>query len=429
MRNKKFILGVGFIVVIILVAILSVFLLPSSQKAATGTDAPFGDTTALRQGTGTSTGEVGVFGNVAELLGKTIPNQPVPLLRLIADAPVSGAGVYTKAIGTTTAEFVRYVEKTTGNVRETPLATIVEPTLLSNKTLLRVAHTLWSADGTSLLMQRLNEASDMVFTYLGLLSTASSSEMVLSGRPLPNDIISTVFSPDNLYLAYLLLTDKGTTLFVEQVQTGERREVWTTPLKNLTLRWDSTNIILYTNPTSAAAGVVWLVDMGTGKVSTLMGGDDALAVKERLDGSKVLYSLREKSGVWSLRVRDLVSSEVTYLPMATLAEKCAWGPVNTSYVYCAIPRSPMGKEFVDDVYQGTVATDDVLWRFNIMTGEATQLIDLYAQVKVRLDVASPLVSNDGQFLIFQTRKNDYLWALQLPVDAVAQPISTTTPAQ
>lgn len=422
MRNKNFILGIGFILIITLIAIVSVFLYTPKDQVMVDNGDPFGDTTALRRGTTTT--DAGVFGDVTELLGTSggATAQPAPQLRLLSEVPVSGAGVYSSVVGSSSVEYVRYVEKTTGNIRETPLATVVASSLLSQKTLLRVAHAFWSPNGRSLAILRFNETSDVIFGYLGLL-TASTSQAMLEGRPLPNDIISTAFSPNSSAVAYLLAKGDGTTLFVEQTQTGTRKELWSSPLKNLTIRWDSTNIMVYTNPTSHTVGVVWLIDPVSGKATKILGGENALAAKGRADGSKILYSLFEQAGVPSLRVRDLTTSNVTYMPMATVVEKCAWGPVGTSYVYCAIPRAPLGKGFVDGMYQGIVATDDVLWRFNVDTGEASQLIDLFDTLKVRLDVEYPMVSNDGQYLIFKTRKNDYLWALQLPA------VTTEIPTQ
>ncbi len=424
MRNRNFILGIAFVLIVTLGAIVGVFLYNPNPPTTEETGALFGDTSALRESTQTENG--GDFGNVQELLGQqTSGGQPAPSLRLVAEVPVSGAGVYRAGTESGSLEFVRYVEKSTGNIKETMLATVEPVTTLSQKTLLRTARALWSPTGSSTLILRLNDASDLVFGYLGLLEQSTDGQSILNGRPLPNEIISAAFSPANNLVAYLLPNGDGSTLFTEEVRTGVRTELWSSPLQDLTVRWDGVGILVYTNPTSRGDGVVWYVDQKSGKQSVFLGGEVALAAKQNIDGTKTLYSFIEDSGTQSLRVRDEQTMEVSYLPMATLVDKCAWSTKNPLFVYCAVPRSPLLKESIDEIYKGTVTTDDVLWQFNVSSGEATQLVDLYEQTKVRLDVEYPFVSSNGQYLLFQTRKNDYLWSLQLP-DISTPPSSSAT---
>jgi hypothetical protein len=426
MRNKNFILGVGFILIVAITAIVGVFLYNPDKKTNGDESAPFGDTSALRENGDSETAQDNA-GNIKDLLAQNSSvGQPAPLLHLLSESPVSGAGTYQSGTDRESPEFVRYVDKNTGNIKETPLATIGTVSTVSEKTLLRTSHSVWSSTGSSTLILRLNDSADTVFGYLGLVEQSTEGQSILNGRPLPNEIISAAFSPAGTALAYLLPSGTGSTLFTENTRTGVRTELWSSPLQDLTVRWDGGGILVYTNPTSYGDGVVWHIDSNSGKQRILLGGEVGLAAKQSFDGSKTLYSFIEPSGVQSLRVRTEKTNEVVYLPMATIVDKCTWSTVSAEFVYCAVPRTPLTKESIDGIYKGAVSTDDVLWQFNVATGEATQLADLYEEAKVRLDVEYPTVSHTGKYLLFQTRKNDYLWGLQLPEVTAQQPTATTT---
>jgi hypothetical protein len=160
---------------------------------------------------------------------------------------------------------------------------------------------------------------------------------------------------------------------------------------------------------------VWSIDADTHETTVILGKQTALEVNIHQNGSNILYSYLEPgSGVPALRAFDINTSNLVYLPMATLAEKCAWSTEGTRYVYCAIPRQQAREGFIEEWYQGKLTSDDVLWRFDLSTGEAKQLIDLYEELKVRLDVIDPVVSTHDNYLVFRSLRNDYLWALRLP---------------
>jgi hypothetical protein len=145
------------------------------------------------------------------------------------------------------------------------------------------------------------------------------------------------------------------------------------------------------------------------------------------DGTKLLYSHFENdSGVPALKSLSLATGDMTYLPIPTLAEKCAWGNPGSRFVYCAVPRQQPRASFIDEWYQGLATSDDVLWRFDLVTGEAKQLVDLYEELKVRIDAVNLLVSSDEHYLVFRSLRNDYLWALELPYEA---PQTETTPVE
>jgi hypothetical protein len=422
MRNKQFIIGISFILLIALAILFWVLVRDPSDGEVPNSGDVFGDTNTTRDSA--ESRDPGLFGDVTELLGQVDSSAPAPQLRLLTDRPVAGAGVRSEGRGEDgDVQTVRYVDKRTGNIYQTPLENIETPEKLSQKTLLRVAHTVWSSNADTALVFRLNDTSDAVYTYLGILANATTTSM--SGRPLPAGIQSAVFSPDQKAFAYLLPTSNGTTLYVEQVASGARKDIWKSPLTDLTVGWDGAHIIVYMNPTSYADGIVWLIDPVTGSDTIVLSDESALAAKESPDGSRILFSFKEKNNTYTLRVYDIATKNVVYLPMATIIEKCTWGPHASSFVYCAIPRTTLGEHFVDEFYQGTLATDDVLWRMNTVTGEVTKLVDLYEQLKVRVDVVYPHVSEDGAFLVFQTRRNNYLWSLRLP-EVSTSPVAAST---
>jgi len=349
--------------------------------------------------------------------------RPAPDFRALTTEPSVGIVVTERdtTLGSSTP-FVRYVNQENGHVYELPLSVVGNEKELTKKTVLRVAAASLSQSGSSTLLQYHSDIGD-VHTYLGTLQqpAPTSSEpgvYLLDGTTLANNITSTAFSPSGEHVLYVQRGQDGATIYKESLMTGDKIVLWSSLLRNVHVAWPhEASVLVYTNPTSIAEGLVFTLNPDTGVDQVVLGGEFALAGKQDPTAQRLLYSLQEQvGGVVSLRVLEQETGKTTYLEPATVVEKCVWGPSGSVYIYCAVPREPIVGTMLEDWYMGKVHTDDVIWRFNTFTGGATMLLDPLTEVEQRFDIVDLVVSPSEEYLVLRTKVNNVLWSLRLPED-------------
>jgi Tol biopolymer transport system component len=274
-------------------------------------------------------------------------------------------------------------------------------------------------------MRNYSSSLEVVSATLGTFMQGSSTEntnefseyqTTYEHRQIDNNIRTAAFSPDGTQLFYLVEASNGTVGFLESVQTGTKAVMWKSVFKNLTVSWTSdNNIIIYSNPSSHLEGAVWSLNPSSGSTRVLLTKELALSAKLSPSGNKLLYSLQEdESGAFSLRVLDLNEGKFRVLPIDTMTEKCAWGPNESSNIYCAVPRESVGGDFLEDWYMGADYTDDVIWKLNVNSGSANMLLDPRETTGEEFDVVDLQTDPHEGYLIFKTRVNNALWSLKLP---------------
>lgn len=440
MRNKLFILvSIIALLLAIVVLFLVMFFSGRTTTPATEESNPFGNTSTERPIASSTLGEYPLTSTDTDWIRPTgnTPATDVPMLRMLSKDPVSSAVPYTQGVSTTTngTAYVRYVLRTSGSILETPLAIATPPVTLSQKTILRVGRSLWVRSGTSVLMQYLDESNEDLFSYLGNFTapSASSTEKmpeVFTGRPLPNNIITATFSPDGASVFYLTPSEKGAEGYIESITSGTRALVYSTPFRSMTAVWGNAGtIVLYNNPSQDASGAVWILDPKTWKAKVVLSDQYALSARISPSGTKLLYSMMEggqNSTIFSLRVLDLKTNNVIYLPLPTLSEKCVWGHTDEQGVYCAVPKNNLRTDdFMARWYMGQLTYEDVLWHFNTDTGAGKQIIDPSEEVDAPFDIIDLAIDPTNTFVTFRTKQKEMLWAVRLPQATVATSTADT----
>jgi len=217
---------------------------------------------------------------------------------------------------------------------------------------------------------------------------------------------------------YITKSDEGSVGYVESTRGSNRMQVWSSPMTHVTASWDSPNsIIIYTNPSLVAPGVVWSLDPRDWSTDVLLSNQNALSARLNPSGNLLLYSMQEENGgVYTLRVLNLETQDIIYLPLPTLAEKCVWGHLHDDYVYCAVPRNMNVKDYMEEWYKGRIDSDDVLWRFDTHTGTAKKILDPSEATRAQFDMIDLGVDQTDMYLLFRTKQAHTLWAVELPQD-------------
>lgn len=421
-KNNKLISGAVVLMVLMILAIIMILFLARGAAPEPEERNPFGNTDTERPLT-TDSGNEFLFGTSSErFVPEGAVGTVVPDFRAVTNIPVIGATVYEQNENGKLVEYVRFTARTNGHVFDTPLATLGEEKNVSSKTILRIGDTKWSRNGSSTISRYFDEGGTQMFAYISHATYGTSTTegvrgpVEFEGRPVVETIQDVALSPQGDELFYLVTDGDGSKGYVENVVSGARTEVWSSLLRNLSVSWETPNrILIYSNPSSYADGAVWSLDPNTKTTSVLMGDHRGLAAKTNGSGSKILYSLEEsENNIFSLRILTLGTGDTTTLPLATIIEKCAWGPAGSKYVYCAIPRQEPSATFLEDWYMGLVSSDDVLWRLDTETGVVKKLIDPMEVTNEKFDIVDILVSPQEDFVLFKTRVNSVLWALKLP---------------
>lgn len=108
------------------------------------------------------------------------------------------------------------------------------------------------------------------------------------------------------------------------------------------------------------------------------------------------------------------TDEVRQVPLRTVAEKCAWLPVETEnpLAFCAVPETIESRTFLDSWYRGEVQTVDSWWRIDASDG-STKAVYRAEEEGIPLDVYNPQVDPGGNHIVFQNKYDETLWLLRI----------------
>ncbi|TSC73463.1 MAG: hypothetical protein G01um101470_69 [Parcubacteria group bacterium Gr01-1014_70] len=242
------------------------------------------------------------------------------------------------------------------------------------------------------------------YTHFSGTSTASSAF-------LPNDIEEITTSLTDEMIAYTVSKEGKTILFTARPNNTNIKNIYTLPVPDFELSWPAANSIALKQKSSAyAPSVLYTLNPTSKSLTRLLAEKEGLDVLWPTGGKQMLTMETSREGtVLTLNITSLEKNTVTPLPFATLPEKCAWVPKNTTVLYCAVPEAiPRGANLPDEWWQGVVSFNDVLWRIDVETGEQKQILPVH-----QLDAMDLFLSDDESFLFFTNKKDGLLWSLKL----------------
>ena len=370
---------------------------PSEISTSTvGSLFPFesgGTGTGTRVGTTSQTGVSGA-GTTASL----------PLLRQITSVPVAGAVSFTRNGGT----YIRYVEKSTGNVYETNAASFGN-NRLTNTTIPRVAKALWNRDGSQVVIQYLDDNTGIIKNFGAKINEAKNA---LEGAFLRDAIGEIAVAPDTDRIFYTIPFSADTIGTAANFDGTKTTNLFTSPFSEWLVSWPQAKIIAFTTkPSFAAAGYLYFLNTQTEAFDNILGGVSGLTALVSPDGKSVVYSESvQNSFILNLfTVSDRASSR---LPVSTLPEKCVWTNDSVT-LYCAASSAITPGGYPDVWYQGLVSFSDNIWKMNTKTGFVDLVIVAEDSAREPIDVIEPMLSQDGGYLIFINKKDQSLWSLRL----------------
>ncbi len=342
----------------------------------------------------------------------TTPITIQPLTQLYP-LPIAGAGIFaTKKDG----EFVRFTDRATGHIYSISLATssAVVTNELSDQTIPQIYRSLW-LNGSTTILQYLDNNQSTIKTYsatLGASKEASTSTPTFSsitGTFLPDDIEAIATNPTGNQIFYLIESASGVIGKITNYTTNNNSTIFSSPISDWNIQWPTTSTIaLSTKASNGVNGYLYFLST-KGTLQRILGDIPGLVTNVNPTGTLVAYS----DGNPTLSMFDIKSNTTINTGLATIANKCAWSPTQTTILYCAVPNSLPGGNYPDAWYQGLVSFSDSIYSINATTGQSIQIGTISQQAGQPIDAENLMVSPNNDFLIFTNKIDLSLWALRL----------------
>lgn len=338
----------------------------------------------------------------------------------ISDKPVSGKTV----IGQGTSTLVLFSDKSTGHVFLSNLTQKTSPQRLTNTTILNTFNSFWSYSVNAkqidarVTLQYQNKDNQISF-FDGKIPTITSSTTaeteLLGGNIITSNPLVGITALENQnQLFYLTRTNPGDSIgYLYNLQTKSETPVWQSPLNEWVPRWLSGSLIsMQTKAASGVLGSVYLLNTTSKNVTKLIGGVPGLVAAVSPAADKVIYSESGITGL-NLNILDIKTNQNKIIPLATIADKCAWDKKGL-FVYCGVPTSVGSGQYPNIWYSGVVSFYDNIWEIEAATGKIRLVLDTSkSEDFIGFDVYEPTVSPNGSTLIFTNKKDLTLWALEL----------------
>src|SRR3989338_7232108 len=322
-----------------------------------------------------------ILSSLASLAGNTDGEGATTPARLsqVSKTPTAGLGF----TGNSTSTALRFVERSTGYVLEVEPKTGVVARL-TNTLIPRVYEAEVARDGR-VIERFLDGNSGAVATILGSIPAASSTAgdtlRALVQTRLPDGIRSIAFAPEGKEVFYIAPDTADGAVGVRAASDGTKpQEIFSSPI----LGWQAN----------------WLQD---GRIILVQNGSDGIPGHA--------YELGKGGSLSPLDSAQLdKKSSISTLPLRTVADKCVWSPSEQFIVFCAVPQRPTPADFLDLWHRGEVHTADAWWRVDMSAG-STEL--LYSPGDIMLDVESPVIDDEGEYIAFMNAADKSLWLLRI----------------
>lgn len=337
-------------------------------------------------------------------------NPTANLFRISAE-PVAGVVLLNRG----TSTIARYVDRATGHIYDTDLATLVK-IKVTNQTLPKIYEAYFRSDGNAVLFRSLKNDSDVI-ENLSLSLTpphtppqeASTTLYSVSSTPLRGDISAVAVGSSNTLLYAL----KDTSSIVSSTFNGTGvKTLLNSPFNSWRLATSGNNLVVHTKAGSNTAGYAYTLNISNGAFTKILGPLNGLVAIPSAVGNRILYSYVE-NGITRLFAKNLGNNSLSEILPVTLAEKCVWSIRNIGTLFCGSPTNGLGFGEPDNWYRGATHFSDRIWLFDTNIDIAQVLVEPKTSLGIDIDATELKLSLKEDYLIFINKTDLSLWALRL----------------
>ncbi len=329
-------------------------------------------------------------------------------LRQVSNRPTAGAWFASPA--TTTSSRIRFMERTTGHIFETPVDSYAE-TRLSNTTI-PLIQDLVVINDSSLILRTLPDSQTISNAFAVL--NATTSQQSLNTSPLKGFARVAVAS-SGLTLLTVTEVAGGSQIELAQPNGDKPRTILLSPIRSWVPLAGGTHFFIESAPSSGIPGFLYEIK-ADGSLIKVLGEIPGLLSMPSPTGRYVLYS----SGAGNravLAMLDIQTGQNYLAPLQTLATKCAWVSEANPTVFCGISDSiDATASLPDDWMLGKIRLNDSAWLIRPFEGTAHSLGNFQEIAGIPIDVTSVSISPDQRYAIFINKNDLTLWSLDLTRD-------------
>lgn len=417
--RKKLIIGSIILAIIVLIALFFFFRGGDSGQGGGGyfggifpgggSPIPTGNTPGGTPPPGQNTGGNNTGGE---------DNSIIPFLTLMPLGSDPVASIV--AFGSTTRYYKKSPEQL-GYLFERNEYNLAIDKLVANYLVQGIADATWAPDGQKAVIwyRDDNEGEISVKKFFVDYSSSTPRTHVLS-----DDITYVAFSPDSKTLAYV---DSSGDILTTDLAFKKTKKVFSTSLPDIELLWPEKNTLsIKTKSSFAIKGFLYSIDLKAGSLSKIAEGL-GIDVKWNTKGDKAAISSVDKAGaVQPLQLFDVKTKSFTPLPVNTLAEKCAFGPILTTVIYCGAPQSFPTSQQPDSWWQGRSKVEDSI----VIVDTSSSPPKLVGAKSLYLDVTEPTLFADNAYFLFIDRTTRIPWAVKVVVETPEDKgAASSTPTQ
>lgn len=318
------------------------------------------------------------------------------------------AGAWFVAGSSTTPLSIRFMERATGHVFETPVDSYQE-IRLSNTTI-PLTQELLSVTDTTFVLRSVPD-TESVLNFFGVLNATSSMQSVHTS-PLKS-FERVQVAGDGLTLLTVNETAAGSEVEIMKPDGTGAKTILLSPIRSWVPLVAESRFFLASAPSSGASGFMYEIKTN-GSLTKILGDIGGLVALPSPTGRFVLYSSAEGSLV-TLAMLDTQTGENYLAPLRTLASKCVWISEDTPLVFCGVsdPISAANTRLPDDWLLGKTAFNDSAWLIRPVENSAQSLGRLQEMAGGAFDMTNITVSSDGRYALFNNKNDLSLWSLDL----------------
>lgn len=324
-------------------------------------------------------------------------------LRQLTTRPVAGYREVRTSASSTPELY--YAEVGTGHIYSINLVTGTE-IRLSGTTIPEAVRADFSYDGRHVVI-----ASGFSRGQTATVGEVSTSSGVLTIVPFSDTLGDfTITAAGDLLYIHPTDTVAGKAYSLANLTT---RTIFTLPFRDATMSWGekaSDTHYVYPRPTRELEGYGYAIKGGMLSRLPLSGFGFSLFGNEHLIGASFLEDTDFVSLFLERRSGALISSPIRILP-----QKCVFGNLNKTTMWCGTDPTPTGFGFPDTWYTGEVGFRDSLYEFSISESASvlTLLTDTFEETAREVDIVQLNVNPTETQLYFINKNDSSLWAYAL----------------
>jgi hypothetical protein len=343
-------------------------------------------------------------------------------LKNITDVAIGGAVFIEKDRNGVKTEFLRYIEKGTGHIKEISFDENI-PTKVTNTTITAIYDSLWSKDGNTLIIRRLDGIDNNIQTVYGRIVSENEGQPLVLGEIgklkttiLPTTVLDIVTSPLQDKLFALIKNGENVEGFISDFggenPLDKKLKIWESPLSEWQITWPKNDqLMLLTKPAYNVNGYLFSLSVPKEhSFNKLIGEIIGLTSLVHSGGKKIIYS--ETTGLGFLTYYlDRQSGELKVLPIKTLPEKCVWSKLSESVIYCGVPKNIIASKYPDDWYKGIISFSDDIYRIDLDVNKATRI--RLQGLPGNTDATNPVLSPSEDYLSFINKYDGTSWMVKI----------------